>query len=575
MMMIFFPFCCSCQIPRSLARPNGYDHRAANFGVYPYGASLQQTVYYANSTLCNDDDDDAKNNVPFTFVPPRDDDKNNKNDGHYHAPFILMVDRGACRFITKVRNAQRAGAAAVLIADDRCVCDHDACTHGNTHGCEASPPSIVDDGSGGDISIPSFMLYKEDADAVKQVLQENQPVVISMGFAVPAPDARVEYDLWSLPTSDKFLQQQQQNADDNFWLSLRTLAVAMGKHAQFTPHFAIIDGSSQGCRGIAPDSSRSRNNNNNNNPCFTMCTNYGRYCAYDPDNDFQVGVSGADIVTESLRRICIWKRYGEDDGIGAKWWDYVHYFSTMCYKDGNLARFNDKTCILDALRKASIEPSTIESCMNDSGGVQNDAPNVLLEESITTQRESSNVMLPSVWVNQVPVRGALSLKEILSAICAGFVEGSQPDVCRQCVKCAHNVVECVKTGGVCPSSNLVSDGNAGISFSIFGGSLGALVIFFVGIAHVHRQRERRHMRTHVRDIMVCVFRSLQCIVERIKKSCKMNRARNTCSFFGNLSPHRMILDRRSTRHYLIRNPPRTYRMFKAGVVTCAIPNVLR
>jgi hypothetical protein len=52
------------------------------------------------------------------------------------------------------------------------------------------------------------------------------------------------------------------------------------------------------------------------NECYTLCTNNGRYCCVDPDGDMEKGVSGADVVTESLRRICIWKSYGADNGIG-------------------------------------------------------------------------------------------------------------------------------------------------------------------------------------------------------------------------------------------------------------------
>lgn len=35
----------------------------------------------------------------------------------------------------------------------------------------------------------------------------------------------------------------------------------------------------------------------------------------DPEYDINIGISGADVVRESLRRICVWKHYGENDGI--------------------------------------------------------------------------------------------------------------------------------------------------------------------------------------------------------------------------------------------------------------------
>ena len=58
---------------------------------------------------------------------------------------------------------------------------------------------MADDGSGADITIPSFLLFKEDADILKGRLRNNQQVRMEMSFSVPAPDDRVEYDLWTTP----------------------------------------------------------------------------------------------------------------------------------------------------------------------------------------------------------------------------------------------------------------------------------------------------------------------------------------------------------------------------------------
>ena len=75
--------------------------------------------------------------------------------------------------------------------------------------------------------------------------------------------------------------------------------MALGDRAYFTPHMYVYDGVRSHCKGTPTDSF-----------CFNLCTKNGRYCATDPDNDLEKGVSGADVVTESLRRLCIWKNYG-------------------------------------------------------------------------------------------------------------------------------------------------------------------------------------------------------------------------------------------------------------------------
>ena len=105
------------QIPKTLTRDNGYDHREALFGVPPYGGSIQQNVYYADQNLCDSNVDTSKG------YPQR------KDGGGWPSPYILFVDRGDCTFVKKVRNAQRSGAAGVIIADDKCLCSAgDTCT---------------------------------------------------------------------------------------------------------------------------------------------------------------------------------------------------------------------------------------------------------------------------------------------------------------------------------------------------------------------------------------------------------------------------------------------------------------
>merc|ERR1712232_331061 len=218
-----------------------------------------------------------------------------------------MVDRGSCTFVKKVRNAQRAGAAGVIIADNTCLCSDQECmSKAQVPTCETTEPIMADDGSGADISIPSFLMFKHDADAVKDELQMDRPVQIEMAWSLPKPDDRVEYDLWTVPTdvvSHEFLK--------NF----KVIAKALGDKAYFTPHMYIYDGIKSHCQG-----------NDGENFCYNLCTNNGRYCATDPDNDLDKGISGADVVKESLRRLCIWNNYGASDGIGQVWWEYIAQF---------------------------------------------------------------------------------------------------------------------------------------------------------------------------------------------------------------------------------------------------------
>jgi hypothetical protein len=271
------------------------------FGSPPYGGSIQQQLYYYDGPACEDTIDSTRG------YPSRPLQEGSTKQHPWSSPFILLVDRGNCTFVQKVRHAQHAGAAAVLIADNICQCNHDLCVKDETFSCETTEPIMADDGSGSDITIPTFLLYKEDADTIKQfIIQENSPVRAEMSFPLPTPDSRVEYELWSVPSdpiSERFLDQ------------FKEAAVALGKQAFFTPHYYIVDGERAGCDLMGL------------NECGTMCTNSGRYCALDPDEDLDVGASGADIVNEAARRSCIWNLYGKDDGIGKEWYVKMSSFA--------------------------------------------------------------------------------------------------------------------------------------------------------------------------------------------------------------------------------------------------------
>ena len=50
---------------------------------------------------------------------------------------------------------------------------------------------------GADISISSFLFFKQDADQLKQVLKNDTVVRAEMSWKLPHTNSRVEYDLWT------------------------------------------------------------------------------------------------------------------------------------------------------------------------------------------------------------------------------------------------------------------------------------------------------------------------------------------------------------------------------------------
>jgi hypothetical protein len=334
---------------------------------------------------------------------------------------------------------------------------------------------MADDGSGSDISIPSFLMFKQDADSVKAQLAADIPVQIEMVWALPNPDDRVEYDLWTVPTDV---------VSRDFLYSFKNAAIKLGKSAYFTPHMYIYDGIRSHCQS-----------SEGNNMCYNLCTNNGRYCATDPDNDLEKGISGADVVKESLRRICIWKHYGDEDGIGKEWWTYVMEFMSRCSSPDF---FMNEDCVKDAYKHAGVDNNIVDRCMKDSGGLTADTPNTFLNLEIQAQSNRGVVVLPTAFVNTAAIRGALSFNNVFTAVCAGFSAGTSPVVCQKCAKCSDPEA-CVNLGGECKNNG--SSKSGGVSTHTFAVSMFLVIAIFGALGVWHYKKTREDMRDQVRGIL--------------------------------------------------------------------------
>jgi PA domain len=238
------------------------------FGNPPFGGKIAENVYYANSTLCEFPVDRSRG------FPSRPIDKSTGKMGYWPSPFILMVDRGGgCTFVDKVRHAQFAGAAAVLIADNICLCTDLDCREKSgdkyNNNCESFEVVMTDpSGSAGDITIPSFLVGKSDADAMKEEVMADRPVRVEMSWGLPRPDGRVEYEIWTKPF--EMISQQLLRK----W---STVAAALGNRAYLTPHIALNLETMKLCQqgGFFGDYGEE------GGMCTVSCTNGGRYCKCD------------------------------------------------------------------------------------------------------------------------------------------------------------------------------------------------------------------------------------------------------------------------------------------------------
>lgn len=348
----------------------------ANFGNPPYGSYILGRVHkYPNSftTLgCSELD-------PVKFED---------DSGTFSHP-ILLLDRGNCSFIVKATHAQKIGAQALIIIDNR-------------ENGDVTNVVMVDDGTGQNIYIPTFMISKKDGDMIKNFIDKNRRshVKMQLTFEVPNPDNRVEYEFWMSPENRElqvFLTEYAKHAKK---LSENTL---------FTPHFGVwysVDRKIEGFKTKHKD-----------------CLGAGRYCSFDPDSNGSL--TGADVVLEELRQICINSQYQVDEKYKNLWWDYVEQYGKKCSS-------LDEKCSKKILKDLGYDYDKIQECIlksvKDDGDIEL-AENSLLDNERAAMRERGVFFFPSMIVNGVAYRGDLEADEVLKMVCAGF--NKQPKYCTE------------------------------------------------------------------------------------------------------------------------------------------------
>ena len=126
---------------------------------------------------------------------------------------------------------------------------------------------------------------------------------------------------------------------------------------------------------------------------------------------------------------------------------------------------------------------------------------------ISSKELSGAILIPSVFVNQVPIRGELSYRNVFRAVCAGYATGSEPSICQSCMYC-NDESTCVTHNGKCKagygsesSALSLSNGTGSISLVTFLMAVSVIVIVFSVLGCCLYQRQQRRMRNEIRGIL--------------------------------------------------------------------------
>merc|ERR1711957_319705 len=145
------------------------------------------------------------------------------------------------------------------------------------------------------------------------------------------------------------------------------------------------------------------------------------------------------------------------------YWDYISAFAARC---DSMDFFASNVCVADAMKIAKVDAEIVDRCMRDSGGTEGDNDNGFISLEIEAQERRGVVILPTIFVNAVALRGALTDNTVISAICSGFLEGTQPAICDKCSLC-NDKMSCV-IDGKCKNGISYAGSGDGVSKRSFG-----------------------------------------------------------------------------------------------------------
>ena len=175
---------------------------------------------------------------------------------------IVLVDRGQCHFVTKVRNAAKAGASLVVVIDDR----------------EEDVDQMImgDDGTGSGIRIPAMLIGKSNGKILKDfAVTSDTEATLQAEFSLDNPHNYSEVELWYSSNNVEAL---------DFIKEFDRYRHELGTYMYFKPKVVTW-----ACPGCDRDFMRDE------------CFGAGKYCAPNHSKNTDEYALGKDIILEDLR----------------------------------------------------------------------------------------------------------------------------------------------------------------------------------------------------------------------------------------------------------------------------------
>lgn len=317
---------------------------------------------------------------------------------------IILVDRGNCSFVTKVKNVQEAGGHIALIV--------------NNNPIESIEDIIMaDDGRGRDLVIPGVLITSQQGEILKNFYKENKSnkklidnIKIEVDFEMENRTNNVKLDFYISSKNENFYKLINEISSH-----LLVLKDSLDLNINYISHQSFIY-SANSLRDI-PE-----------------CYGSGLHC-HHPGN-FKVG-DARIFVEEDIKQKCILNYAKESNNINI-FLDYVNNFYRECVNVTN--NFNAE-CSAIVCEKNNIPLSTINKCVHDSFDIdklknsdenikQNYklyAPNKLLKEDLQKKEDNLISFLPAILINNRNFWGSWTLENLFEGICSAYKK--KPQIC--------------------------------------------------------------------------------------------------------------------------------------------------
>mmetsp|Transcript_11776 Transcript_11776/g.22532 ORF Transcript_11776/g.22532 Transcript_11776/m.22532 type:complete len:492 (-) Transcript_11776:10-1485(-) len=354
---------------------------------------------------------------------------------------VVLVRRGHCTFVTKVRVAEKKKARAVIVVDyeNSTMTSHDI-----------QYVVMADDGQGSSVKIPSLLISKFDGQKLIESVEAGE-VIIELAWDIPRTD-HVVVDFW--------MSSGSQEASE-FLQRFKDTAETLKYHLQFEPHYHIFS---------LPQGSKPGH----------LCMDGGtEFCAPDPDGAGPI--TGEDVAYEDLRQLCIWRLTARADvdsansaGYSQYFWDYVVSFGKKCPSRGGKGdAILGETCSNRIMAEVGLSHDDVQTCARDNR-------TKFLREQIRYVAWSPLALRINGW----RYSGPLDPETVLKAVCSGYAKPPQ---------------ECTELLSGFAALHRTSSSNGGIAFGTFICTTLAMMGCMVCSALLYRQRKTMSVRTVLRE----------------------------------------------------------------------------